>query len=224
LIRLANAHYFGGWSLFCEVAFMLRRVVIVSIFFLVAVALTGRAEAQHRHQINPIPFSHSPCSVLSNRPCTPTFCSVFNHGPCIPDIYYPYGENLQLTIETVPAENDKAKYVRPDHDLDTIGDLFAELRSCWSPPSTVAAQKGMQMTIRFSFKRDGEIIATPRMTFATAGVSADVRSTYLKAINDSLDACLPMKFSDGLGGALAGRPIAIRYVDNRELDKQPDPH
>jgi hypothetical protein len=60
------------------------------------------------------------------------------------------------------------------------------------------------------------------MTFATAGVSADVRNIYLKAINTSLDACLPLKFTDDLGGALAGRPIAIRYVDNRELDKQPD--
>jgi hypothetical protein len=28
-----------------------------------------------------------------------------------------------------------------------------------------------------------------------------------------------LKFTGGLGGALAGRPIAIRYVDNRELDK-----
>jgi hypothetical protein len=59
-----------------------------------------------------------------------------------------------------------------------------------------------------------------RMTFATAGVPADVRDTYLKAINASLDGCLPLKFTGGLGGALAGRPIAIRYVDNRELGKQ----
>ncbi len=44
-------------------------------------------------------------------------------------------------------------------------------------------------------------------------------TTYLKAINASLDACMPLKFTGGLGGALAGRPIAIRYVDNRELDK-----
>jgi hypothetical protein len=28
-----------------------------------------------------------------------------------------------------------------------------------------------------------------------------------------------MKFSSNLGGALAGRPIAIRYVDNRDLGK-----
>ena len=30
---------------------------------------------------------------------------------------------------------------------------------------------------------------------------------------------MPLKFTGGLGGALAGRPIAIRYVDNRELGK-----
>ena len=49
---------------------------------------------------------------------------------------------------------------------------------------------------------------------------AEVRETYLKAINDSIDACVPLKFTGNLGGALAGRPIAIRYVDNREFDKQ----
>jgi hypothetical protein len=50
-------------------------------------------------------------------------------------------------------------------------------------------------------------------------VPADVRETYFKAISASLDACVPMKFTGGLGGAVAGRPIAIRYVDNREFDK-----
>ncbi|HWX86409.1 MAG TPA: hypothetical protein VNZ48_22645, partial [Xanthobacteraceae bacterium] len=71
---------------------MLRRILVITIFFLIAVAMTGNADARRR-QINPIPFSHEPCSVLAGRPCTPSFCSVFNHGPCIPEIDYPYGEN-----------------------------------------------------------------------------------------------------------------------------------
>ena len=137
-----------------------------------------------------------------------------------PRLDYPYGENLQLTIESVPSHDDAAKYQKPDHDLDTIGDLFAALRSCWTPPPADAARADMQMTVRFSFKRSGEIIGAPRLTFATEGASADIRATYLKAINSSLDACMPLKFTGGLGGALAGRPIAIRYVDNRELGKQ----
>ena len=57
------------------------------------------------------------------------------------------------------------------------------------------------------------------MTYATAGAPADVRTAYLKSINSSLEACVPLKFTGGLGGAVAGRPIAIRYVDNRDLGK-----
>ena len=194
---------------------MLRRVVCL----IIAITAVTAADARRRNQINPTPFSHAPCSVLDGKPCTPTYCSVFNHGPCIPEIDYPYGENLQLTIQTVPAKEDEDKYRRPDHDLDSIGDLFAALRACWSPPPADAAREGMQMSVRFSFKRTGEMIASPRLTFATAGVSADTRATYLKAINASLDACEPLKFTSGLGGALAGRPIAIRYVDNRALNQ-----
>jgi hypothetical protein len=180
--------------------------------------VAGPANAADRdHQINPVPFAHSPCSVLDNAPCTPSFCSVFNHGPCIPEIDYPYGENLQVTIQSVPTEADEPKYRKPDHDLDNIGDLFAALRSCWTPPPTDVAREGMQISVRFSFKKSGEMIARPQLTFATQGAPADARTTYLKAINSSLDSCLPLKFTGNLGGALAGRPIAIRYVDNREL-------
>jgi hypothetical protein len=65
------------------------------------------------------------------------------------------------------------------------------------------------------------MIGAPFMTYATAGVPADTRAAYLKAINASLGACLPLKFTGDLGNALAGRPIAIRYVDNRDLGKHP---
>jgi hypothetical protein len=199
---------------------MLRRTAICLIIAVAGLAVAGTADARQRHQIDATPFSHAPCSVLSHRPCTPYFCSVFNHGPCIPEIDYPYGENLQLTVESAPSQDEAAKYQKPDHDLDNIGDLFAALRSCWTPPSADAAKQGMQMTVRFSFKRSGDMIGPPRVTYATAGVPADIRDTYLKTINASLDACVPLKFTGDLAGALAGRPIAIRYVDNRDLDKK----
>ena len=195
---------------------MFRRIGICLIVATSALAV-GDAHAQQRRQLDATPFSHAPCSVLDGQPCTPSFCSVFNDGPCIPEIDYPYGQNLQLTIQTVPPQGDAAKYQKPDHDLDSIGDLFAALRSCWSPPAADTAREGMQMSVRFSFKRTGEIIGTPRLSFATAGVPAKTRATYLQAINNSLATCTPLKFSGSLGGAIAGRPIAIRYVDNRTL-------
>ena len=196
---------------------MFRCIIACLIGLFVGMSPAG---AQSRRQIDATPFAHAPCSVLDGQPCTPTFCSVFNDGPCIPEIFYPYGQNLQLTVQTVPPQDQAAKYRKPDHDLDTIGDLFAALRSCWAPPADDTAREGMQMSVRFSFKRSGEIIATPQVTYATAGVPADTRAAYLKAINASLTACMPLKFTGGLGGALAGRPIAIRYVDNRDLGRQ----
>jgi hypothetical protein len=199
---------------------MLRRVAIGFIVVVAGLAIAGRADARRWHRINATPFFHAPCSVLSHHPCTPYFCSVLSHGPCIPEIDYPYGENLQLTVESKPAEEEAQRYQKPDHDLDNIGDLFAALRSCWTPPQADSAKEGMQMTVRFSFKRSGDLIGPPRLTFATSGVPAEIREIYLKAINDSIDACVPLKFTGNLGGALAGRPIAIRYVDNREFDKQ----
>jgi len=199
---------------------MLRRIAIGLVVASAGLAATAPAVARRHHQINATPFFHAPCSVLSHHPCTPSFCSVFNRGPCIPEIDYPYGENLQLTVETVPSQDDAPKYQKPDHDLDNIGDLFAALRACWTPPQPDSAKEGMQMTVRFSFKRSGDLIGPPRMTFATAGVPPEVRETYFKAINDSIGGCVPLKFTGNLGGALAGRPIAIRYVDNRDIDKQ----
>jgi hypothetical protein len=184
---------------------MLRRIVVCLMMAFAGMTVAGSADARPRH-IDATPFAHAPCSVLGR-------------GPCIPEIDYPVGENLQLTIETVPSRDDAAKYQKPDRDLDSIGDLFAALRSCWSPPPADSAREGMQMSVRFSFKRSGEIIGAPRLTYATAGAPVDVRSAYLKAINASLGACVPLKFTGGLGGALAGRPIAIRYVDNRALEK-----
>src|SRR6202521_4691018 len=146
---------------------MLRRTAIGLIIAVAGLTVAGTADARRRHSIDATPFSHAPCSVLSHRPCTPSFCSVLNRGPCIPEIDYPYGENLQLTVETVPQKDEAAKYQRPDHDLDTIGDLFSALRSCWSPPPAETAHAGMQMSVRFSFKRSGEMIGAPRITYAT---------------------------------------------------------
>lgn len=196
---------------------MLRRLTFLIVALLAPVIAAEPSIAGERNQIDATPFAHSPCSVLSHRPCTPYYCSVFNHGPCIPEINYPIGENLQLTVESKPPDKDAAKYIKPDHDLDTLSDLFAALRSCWMPPPEGDARADMQMSVKLSFKRDGEMIAPPRVTYATGGVPSHEREVYQQAVNAALDRCAPLALTKGLGGAIAGRPIMIRYVDNRPL-------
>ena len=90
---------------------------------------------------------------------------MLSHGPCIPEIDYPYGENLQLTIETVPPPGDASTYQKPDHDLDTIGDLFAALRACWSPPAADSARGDADVgAVQLQALR--RVIGPPRMTYA----------------------------------------------------------
>ena len=53
----------------------------------------------------------------------------------------------------------------------------------------------MEYTIRFAFKRDGEIIAPPRVTYSSHDAPADVRDVYRDAVNAALARCTPLHFS-----------------------------
>ncbi len=186
---------------------------------LILAAMASPSSAGQRRHVDATPFAHAPCSVLDNRPCTPTVCSPLNHGPCIPEIDYPVGQDLHLTIESRPAETESEKYNKPDHDLNTIGDLFAALRACWTPPDADVAFDGMEMSVRFSIKRNGGLIAPSRITYATPNASSRTRDIYRHAIDDALSHCMPLTLTPGLAGAIAGRPIMVRYVDNRSRDQ-----
>jgi hypothetical protein len=170
------------------------------------------------------------CSVFSRHPCVPGVCSVFSRHPCVPAPLYPFGEDLRLTI--VSATSDQkiegldaaagpdAAATRADaeHRLDTLGDMLEALRACWVPPPQDEARPGMQMSVRLAFKRSGQMFGAPRVTYASPDAPPAARSAYHDAIMAALERCTPLRFTAGLGGALAGRPIAIRYVDNRNTD------
>ena len=79
------------------------------------------------------------------------------------------------------------------------------------PPPKDSARHGMEYTIRFAFKRDGEIIAPPRVTYSSHDAPADVRDLYRDAVNAALGRCTPLHLSDRMGRAVAGRPIALRF-------------
>jgi hypothetical protein len=155
------------------------------------------------------------CSVMSGHPCLPTSCSVFDRHPCVPDPQYGIGQDLRLTVDSGKA------YTMPNHDLNTIGDLFAALRACWQPPTPGEAHEGMQESIRFSFNRSGRLIAPPRSTYISHDAPQESRQIYRSSIDAAFDRCAPMKFTPGLAGAIAGRPISIRYIETRLVEGKP---
>jgi len=200
--------------------------VFAGLMMLAAIA-ADRISAQ---PLNELPPARAPCSVLSGPPCHPSFCDVFHRGPCFPQYLPPIGQDLRLTIvssdDSAQASNatgainksqDETNNPPEEKPLDSIGAMYAAFRACRVPPPRDSARHGMEYTIRFAFKRDGEIMVPPRVTYASHDAPEEVRDVYRDAVNAALTRCTPLHFSKGMAGAVAGRPIAIRFVDGHTV-------
>jgi hypothetical protein len=104
-----------------------------------------------------------------------------------------------------------------EQPLNTLKDVIAALRACWEPPPIDQSRPGMQITVQMSFRRNGELLGHPRITFESVGASDDERLAYRIAVAKMLKRCSPLPFTDALGNAIAGRPLTMRLIDNRKL-------
>lgn len=152
------------------------------------------------------------CGVLDGPGCNPNQCGVLDGPGCIARTQDSVGEGTQLTLGTRAAADAK----RPAGELNTIRDLLAALRSCWMPPAPENAYPGMQMSLRFSLNREGKLIGEPRVTYATREVTQKTRDLYRDAFTQSLQACTPFAITRSFAGAIAGRPIVVRVIDDRD--------
>jgi len=94
---------------------------------------------------------------------------------------YPIGQDLRLTIETrtPPPE-------RPAGDLDSIAELFRILRACFAPPEEDKARAGLEVSVRLSFRRSGDMVGPPRWTYTTPKTPAETRQLYRDAATAAL--------------------------------------
>ncbi|MCK1517387.1 hypothetical protein IVB22_33765 [Bradyrhizobium sp. 190] len=102
--------------------------------------------------------------------------------------------------------------------LDTIKDVFAKLYSCWQPPPASRANP-MDITVIVSFNRAGAILGQPRITYESANASDNDRIAYRIAVMETLQRCAPLPFTEGLGGAVAGRPLAVTFRSRKRPPK-----
>jgi hypothetical protein len=104
--------------------------------------------------------------------------------------------------------------------VDTIKDVFARLRACWRPPPPGRANPDMDITVIVSFNRDGNIFGHPKITYESAQATDNDRLLYRIAVMETLQRCTPMPFTQGMAGAVAGHPFAVRFR-NRKPSLQP---
>ncbi|QHO76927.1 hypothetical protein ACH79_34105 [Bradyrhizobium sp. CCBAU 051011] len=102
--------------------------------------------------------------------------------------------------------------------LDTLKDVFAKLYSCWQPPPYSRADP-MDITVVVSFNRGGAILGQPRITYESGNPSENDRIAYRIAVMETLQRCTPLSFTEGLGGAVAGRPFAVTFRTRKRPPK-----
>jgi hypothetical protein len=112
--------------------------------------------------------------------------------------------------------------VRPHADaspirrISRIGEVFQAIQACWRPPAG-SGFSGQELTLRMSFKRSGEVLGQPRITFYKAGTEAEQREPFTRSIRQAFERCAPLPFTESLGAAVAGRPFVFRFVDSRPM-------
>lgn len=102
--------------------------------------------------------------------------------------------------------------------VDTLNDITRAMQACWRPTSV--RYSGQSVTIRISFKRNGEVLGKPMITHYREGEpDAANREAFTQAVREALARCSPMPFTDKLGAAVAGRPFTFRFVDSPATEK-----
>ena len=127
---------------------------------------------------------------------------------------------IRLSIALLCAASASAAQAQTGQ-VDNIKEAFAKLRTCWKPPPPSRANPDVEITVIVSFTRDGNILGRPKITYESENATDNDRLEYRIAVMETLQRCTPMPFTESMGGAVAGRPFAIRFVPRRKLPPQP---
>ncbi len=194
---------------------MTRPVVLMGAAALAAASLAVAPEKAHA--ICSV-LSHHPCtpytgSVLRRGPFTPYSCGVFG-GPCSPEVVQIIGQTPVLRVEghaAPPGPMDR------DHPLNRLDQIPRLLSTCLELPPDGESQAGMELALRFAFKRSGELVADPHFTYTTHDAPENVKAAWHMAALDMLRRCTPLPVTDKFGTAIAGRPLVVAIRETRDF-------
>jgi len=127
-----------------------------------------------------------------------------------------HAQGMVLQIE---IRDDNTRPIRPHGAVNTLQDFMTALAACWSPPPLNARRQPLDLTFQVSFKRSGELFGKPRVVNFARSVTDEERQLYYTAVAEAVDRCVPMPFTESMGGAVAGRTFRINFLDRRNSRK-----
>jgi len=86
-------------------------------------------------------------------------------------------------------------------------DVRAALRACWIAPGDGVPR---QISVRFSFNRDGQLAGQPLITYEDPQPSEEGRAAMRDALAQALARCLPLPLSAEFRKVISVHPITVR--------------
>lgn len=94
--------------------------------------------------------------------------------------------------------------------VNSLRELWATLGACAQQAKVAPEAAGSEVTVLITLKRDGSLQGKPRITYSRL-VGSD-QQAFVAASLAAIASCFPLPMTDGLGGAIAGRPLRFRLV------------
>jgi hypothetical protein len=100
-------------------------------------------------------------------------------------------------------------------------DVRAALQACWMAPGDGAPR---QVSVRFSFNRDGRVVGQPFITYENPQPSEEGRAAVRDALAEAIARCAPLPLSDEFRKVISVHPIAVRLGEGWRRRSQPAAH
>ncbi len=119
------------------------------------------------------------------------------------------GRFFALVVVLAPASSPVASA----QTIDDLGSVAPVLDLC-----VTRALRGQDFrprrdaTVRLSFRRDGSIIGRPVVSYSEPQRGEPEQERFIGALVSAIEGCAPLPFSNGLGGAIAGKIFTFRYT------------
>ena len=90
--------------------------------------------------------------------------------------------------------------------VDLPPEVGPSIAACWRAP-----HQGDQITVQFSFRRDGSIFGKPRVNYVKP-MNGSSHQAITESILKAIDACVPLQFTPLVAANIAGQVFVIRFI------------
>jgi hypothetical protein len=120
---------------------------------------------------------------------------------------------IGAAVDTVCQDAAAQKLISSAHDVR------AALQACWVAPESETSR---QVSVRFSFNREGRVVGQPLITYQNPPPSNDGRAAVREAVARAVTRCEPLVLSDEFRKVISVRPISVRLGEGWRPRGEPE--